>query len=158
MRITPILTRSALVLAGATLAVGIIACTAGTSTENAIPALDVPAPVSESTWTDAPIERLPAPEVVVTTPPTVEVAPVVSAPVEVPAPTCEERGLITAEDMTCVPLSFYDDVAPATPLAPITLYPCAEEDSEMCYWDGARMGNGTGRSFIRLFGVTYYAE
>lgn len=157
MRITPILTRSSLVLAGATLTVGIIACTAGTSTENAIPALDVPAPVSESTWTDAPIERLPAPEVVVTTPPTVEVAPIVSAPVEVPPASCESQGLITAEDGTCVPESFYE--VPATPFRePVTLYPCETEDSEMCYWDAASMGNGEGRSFIRVFGETYYAD
>jgi hypothetical protein len=40
----------------------------------------------------------------------------------------------------------------------VTLTPCVMEDSDNCYWDAARMGNGTGTSFIRLDGVTYRAE
>lgn len=37
-----------------------------------------------------------------------------------------------------------------------TLSPCASEDSDNCYWDATRRGNGTGRSFVTLHGVTYY--
>ena len=34
--------------------------------------------------------------------------------------------------------------------------PCATEDSENCYWDAAKRGDGTGVSFIDWHGVTYY--
>lgn len=40
----------------------------------------------------------------------------------------------------------------------LNLRPCLNEDSEDCYWDAARMGNGQGTSFIRLGGVTYYPD
>lgn len=35
------------------------------------------------------------------------------------APTCEEQGLITAEDYSCVPASFYAPVAPVQPAAEV---------------------------------------
>lgn len=35
--------------------------------------------------------------------------------------------------------------------------PCPTEDSADCYWDASR-GNGTGRSFVDIGGVTYYQE
>lgn len=46
-----------------------------------------------------------------------------------------------------------------------TLYPCATEDSDNCFWDGRTMGNGPdriahglnpGQSFVTLNGTTYY--
>lgn len=50
------------------------------------------------------------------------------------------------------------DPAPAAVTAPADLPPCAVEDADNCYWDAATMGNGTGRSFVTLHGVTYYAD
>lgn len=35
-------------------------------------------------------------------------------------------------------------------LAMTLLPPCAQEDSNNCYWDAAHMGNGVGRSYITL--------
>lgn len=48
-----------------------------------------------------------------------------------------------------------------------TLYPCATEDSDNCYWDARTMGNGPERiaqglnpgiSFVTLNGTTYYLK
>lgn len=36
--------------------------------------------------------------------------------------------------------------------------PCKYEDSDNCYWDAARMGNGQGKSFVALNGVVYYED
>lgn len=65
------------------------------------------------------------------------------------------------------------DTLPAAPVAPpaassapaatpgalptYTLPPCPTEDSDDCYWDAARMGNGQGTSFVSLQGITYRA-
>jgi ABC-type glycerol-3-phosphate transport system permease component len=38
------------------------------------------------------------------------------------------------------------------------LPPCAMEDSDNCYWDADEMGNGQGRSFITVEGVTIYQD
>lgn len=38
----------------------------------------------------------------------------------------------------------------------IALRPCAQEDSNNCYWDAATRGNHQGRSFVTIKGVTYY--
>ncbi|AVR56880.1 hypothetical protein PBI_TRISCUIT_5 [Microbacterium phage Triscuit] len=39
------------------------------------------------------------------------------------------------------------------------LPPCATEDSDNCYWDASRQGNGEGRSFSIEDGVvTYWDE
>lgn len=38
------------------------------------------------------------------------------------------------------------------------LPPCPTEDSENCVWDAEVQGNGQGRSFIRLGGVTRYLD
>lgn len=43
-------------------------------------------------------------------------------------------------------------------LPDIVLVPCPEEDSRNCYWDATLMGNGVGRSFVNIGGVTYYPE
>jgi hypothetical protein len=43
-------------------------------------------------------------------------------------------------------------------LPTLTLPPCVSEDSVNCYWDAARMGNGTGTSFVNIDGVYYYPE
>jgi len=48
--------------------------------------------------------------------------------------------------------------APAPEFPTYSLPPCESEDSDNCYWDAARMGNGTGQSFISLEGVLYYAR
>lgn len=34
--------------------------------------------------------------------------------------------------------------------------PCAHEDSNNCYWNASKRGNGHGRSFVTLRGHTYY--
>lgn len=39
---------------------------------------------------------------------------------------------------------------------PIELAPCATEDSDNCWWDAARDGNGTGRSFVVIDGEISY--
>lgn len=147
----------ALIATGAGLALAAVMMTAGADPQE-VPAPEVVAPVE--VVTEAPIE---VPEAVEP----VESVPAVEAPAEVqkedsaevaPAPvvpTCEEQGLITAEDMTCVPADYYEAPAPEYPT--YTLPPCATEDSDNCYWNAARMGNGTGTSFINLDGVTYYA-
>lgn len=82
------------------------------------------------------------------------------APVDLPDPIASEcaDGYAMAEDMSCVPLTFWDDAPVGVEFPDVTLTACPTEDSDTCYWDGARMGNGTGRSFVRLSGVTYYAE
>ena len=46
--------------------------------------------------------------------------------------------------------------APPATLPSITLVPCQTEDSENCYWDAARMGNGDGTSFVTIDGTVYY--
>ena len=33
---------------------------------------------------------------------------------------------------------------------------CPTEDSDMCAWDAATQGDGTGTSFVSLFGTAYY--
>ena len=38
------------------------------------------------------------------------------------------------------------------------LPPCPVEDADNCYWDATTMGNGLGRSFITVNGVTTYVE
>jgi hypothetical protein len=38
------------------------------------------------------------------------------------------------------------------------LPPCATEDSEDCVWDAATQGDGSGLSFIRWHGQTYYLD
>lgn len=40
----------------------------------------------------------------------------------------------------------------------VILEPCPTEDSDNCYWDAQRQGNGEGSSFIVLDGVIYYPE
>lgn len=40
----------------------------------------------------------------------------------------------------------------------VQLVPCAEEDSDDCYWDADTRGNGYGVSFVTIDGVTYYEE
>lgn len=39
-----------------------------------------------------------------------------------------------------------------------TLGACQYEDSERCFWDASRRGNGTGDSFVRLFHRTFYLK
>lgn len=141
----------ALIATGAGLALAAVMMTAGADSQE-VPAPEVVAPAEV---TEAPTEVTEAVE-------PVESVPAVEAPAEVQeqdsvevAPSCEERGLITAEDMTCVPADYYE--APAPELPTYTLPPCATEDSDNCYWNAATMGNGTGTSFINLDGVTYYA-
>lgn len=34
--------------------------------------------------------------------------------------------------------------------------PCLYEDSSTCHWFATERGNGTGRSFLNLFGITFY--
>lgn len=34
--------------------------------------------------------------------------------------------------------------------------PCAEEDSDNCYWDASEAGNGIGASFVSWHGHLYY--
>lgn len=46
----------------------------------------------------------------------------------------------------------------AEALPTLNLPPCEQEDSENCYWDAARMGNGLGRSFVNIDGTYYYEE
>lgn len=47
----------------------------------------------------------------------------------------------------------------AASTAPVSALPaCAHEDSDNCYWDAKTQGNGQGRSFVSLNGVTYYAK
>ena len=36
--------------------------------------------------------------------------------------------------------------------------PCRYEDSNNCYWNARKHGNGKGRSFVTLRGKTYYSE
>lgn len=38
------------------------------------------------------------------------------------------------------------------------LPPCAQEDSDNCYWDAANMGNGKGKSFVTIDGTTTYED
>lgn len=40
----------------------------------------------------------------------------------------------------------------------LELPPCAQEDSQNCYWDATKMGNGEGTSFINWNGIYYYPE
>jgi hypothetical protein len=35
---------------------------------------------------------------------------------------------------------------------------CEEEDSRNCYWNAATMGNGMGRSFVDVNGVTIFVD
>lgn len=57
----------------------------------------------------------------------------------------------------CLPDGETPPPAPTSDLGPTyTLPPCAQEDSENCYWDAATRGNGVGDSFVNLAGVTYY--
>jgi hypothetical protein len=43
--------------------------------------------------------------------------------------------------------------------SPLSLPPCATEDSVSCYWDGPTMGNGTGRSYtVDSDGVLTYTD
>jgi hypothetical protein len=46
------------------------------------------------------------------------------------------------------------------PVSPgVLIVPCVNEDSDGdCFWMADTMGNGEGRSFVELAGVTYYAE
>lgn len=67
--------------------------------------------------------------------------PDISTP-EVLPPPAEEAPII--EDTT--PVSWEKSIAT----------PCAQEDSQNCYWLAAERGNGQGDSFIDLGGVTYY--
>lgn len=56
-------------------------------------------------------------------------------------------GLVLAEDESCVPESFYDDMPER--YAPTFGYgPCEFEDSNGCFWDAAARGNGQGDSFV----------
>lgn len=36
--------------------------------------------------------------------------------------------------------------------------PCAEEDSDNCYWNASLQGNGEGSSFVVVNGTTYYLD
>jgi hypothetical protein len=36
--------------------------------------------------------------------------------------------------------------------------PCAQEDSDNCYWDAEEQGNGEGTSFVAIDGNVYYGE
>lgn len=45
---------------------------------------------------------------------------------------------------------------PPLDAAPIELPPCATEDSDNCWWDAARDGNGEGRSFVVIDGQISY--
>lgn len=38
----------------------------------------------------------------------------------------------------------------------VVLPPCAEEDSQNCYWDASERGNGIGRDFIDINGQVIY--
>jgi hypothetical protein len=40
----------------------------------------------------------------------------------------------------------------------VTIPSCVTEDSDNCYWDSTKHGNGKGNSFITWNGVTYYAR
>ena len=42
----------------------------------------------------------------------------------------------------------------------IQYMPCADEGqtSGVCHWDAAAMGNGQGRSFIKVMGATIYLD
>lgn len=60
-------------------------------------------------------------------------------------------GMCWGEPLTVIPSAAHKR------LPTIRLVPCAREDSQNCYWDAARMGNGLGRSFVNLGGVLYYA-
>ena len=47
----------------------------------------------------------------------------------------------------------------AVPEPSVTVPPCVtEDDPGPCYWDADVRGNGMGRSFVVLDGVTYYLE
>jgi hypothetical protein len=66
-------------------------------------------------------------------------------------------GLVTTWFFNCDDPSLEGVVTSDEPVLPNrTLVPCAQEDSDNCYWDAARMGNHGGTSFITLDGVTYY--
>lgn len=56
-------------------------------------------------------------------------------PVTLQAASCESQGLITAEDLSCVPESFYSESYPA----PLPTVECLED---MPCWDCTTMGNG----------------
>lgn len=45
---------------------------------------------------------------------------------------------------------------PLADAAPLELVPCVTEDSDNCYWDADRQGNGHGRSFVTIGGETSY--
>lgn len=56
-------------------------------------------------------------------------------------------GLALAEDGSCVPETFWDDMPER--YAPTFGYgPCATEDATACYWDASVQGNGIGSSFV----------
>jgi hypothetical protein len=37
-----------------------------------------------------------------------------------------------------------------------TLRPCVYEDSQNCWWDAGKMGNGRGTSFVNIDGHLYF--
>jgi hypothetical protein len=38
---------------------------------------------------------------------------------------------------------------------PVTLEPCAYEDSADCYWNAQERGNGIGQSFVDIDGIAF---
>jgi hypothetical protein len=73
----------------------------------------------------------------------------VAIPESIPVAECDE-GFARAEDMTCVPVTYWDNVAPK-----VTLGACVTEDSTDCYWDAQTRGNGMGTSFVNIGGTVY---
>lgn len=136
-----------LLIGGAIAGITLMSCIAATTPDTTPEVTDTPAPIiepaptTEPTPIPAPTDTPPIVEPEVTEPPA---TPIESVPVTVTPPT--EPAPIEAAPVT-----------PAT-LPTYTLPPCATEDSDNCYWDAARMGNGTGTSFISLNGVLYFPE
>jgi hypothetical protein len=77
-----------------------------------------------------------------------------------PAPT-SAAGHHVVHEVAVVPGSVASIPVPRAAIAAVypdlTIPPCATEDAANCYWDADSMGDGSGRSFITLSGVYYYA-
>ena len=71
-----------------------------------------------------------------------------------------EVSLLAATSLALVGMTFWglNIWADSLESPTFTLGPCAQEDSDNCYWDAALFGNHEGTSFVTLNGVTYYPE
>ncbi|QIK64541.1 hypothetical protein G7068_15960 [Leucobacter viscericola] len=72
---------------------------------------------------------------------------------QVAAPALPVPAVVTEAESTEV-----NDTSGLPSEGTLSLPPCATEDAANCYWNASVAGNGLGRSFIDVGGVTYYAE